>query len=487
MQKLTDAQITQKLQEGRNYKRLYYELKGKYDELRVENTQLKTLLAEQKAMFEAIIETQNARITELETMVFGRKKRPRSGGGHTAPKPPPRDAASYRRPKPSEDDITSEEHHAIDACHHCGGPLSDKETYTRYIEDIILAALDNLARFRTTEKHTIERGYCVSCGKFSSAQDVRGSEVTLGPNVRSLVCYLVTLGDHSYSQVIRLLWDLYHFKISDGEITNILDDRRRELLPEYERLKDSIRAGPAVHMDESRWRIQSEHAGYAWSMSSTTSSDVVFKLAESRGMGNAEDLLGLHSTTGHLAAEAFVGIGITDRYPGYKHLFARHQICWAHLQRTAKDLTHLQCLGTAKLKHVTMFYRNLAAVYSAIRVYQEEPFDETKRQAQAEQLLERTKRLCVPHRLDPKKLRDLKAGILEYQDCLFICLTVDGIPADNNRAERDIKQLVIKRRKSLGSKTAKGARTLEVLLSVCISLYKRDRDTFFANFHALTV
>lgn len=229
-------------------------------------------------------------------------------------------------------------------------------------------------------------------------------------------------------------------------------------------------------MDESRWRIQSEHAGYAWSMSSTTNSDVVFKLADSRGMGNAEELLG----------ENFQGIGVTDRYPGYKNLFWLHQICWAHLQRTAKDLTHLERLSKAKQKHVTRFYQRLAAVYATIRDYQEQPFDENKRKEQADQLLEQTEQLCQPHKLDPKKLTDLKAGILEYRGCLFICLAVDGIPADNNRAERDIRQLVIKRRKSLGSKTTKGARTLEVLLSICWSLYNRDRDNFFNNFHTLT-
>jgi transposase len=474
MSKLSEEQIKQKLIEGRNYKRLYCELKVKYDDLKAENEQLKQELLDQRQYFSSIIETQAAQIAELQTMVFGKKKRPRSGGGH---KPPgkTRNAASYRRPKPAEDKVTSEEHHPIDACNHCSGPLTDKEEYARFVEDIILAALSAAARFKTVEKHTIERGYCVPCGKYSSAQNLRGQEVSLGPNVRSLVCYLVTLRDHSYDQVINLLWDLYRFKITDGEITNILDARRLQLLPAYEDLKESIRAGPAVHMDESRWRIQSEHAGYAWSMSSTTSTDVVFKLADSRGKGNDEELLGKN----------FQGVGITDRYPGYKNLFWLHQICWAHLQRTAKDLTHLECLGRAKQKHVTKFYRQLAAIYASIRTYQEEPFDETKRKTQADTLLEQTKQLCRPHMLDPKKLTDLKAGILEYQDCLFVCLTTDGIPADNNRAERDIKQLVMKRRKSLGSKTPKGARTLEVLLSICWSLYNRDRDNFFPNFHSL--
>lgn len=474
--KLSEAEIKKRLVRLTNLERLHAQDQQIKAELRAENKQLRTDITELKEYFSGIIETQAARITELETQVYGRKNRFRSGGGHKAPKPP-RDAASYRRPKPSDDEVTSEEHHPISACHHCGGPLTDKEKYTRFVEDIILAALNTATQLKTVVTQTIERGYCVSCGKYSSAQDLRGQEVTLGPIVRTFICYLVTLLDCSYDQVRRILWDMYRFKITDGEITNILDVRRLELLSTYEELKATIRAGPAVHMDESRWRIQSEHSGYAWSMSSTTSSDVVFKLADNRGKGNAEELLG----------ENFQGVGITDRYPGYKDLFALHQICWAHLQRTAKDLTHLECLPKAKQKHVTSFYQKLAAVYAAIRAYQQEPFDGTSRKAQAKKLLEQTIQLCQPNKLDPKKLTDLKAGILEYRDCLFLCLTVDGIPADNNRAERDIKQLVIKRRKSLGSKTPKGARTMEVLLSICWSLYNRDRDNFFPKFHALAV
>lgn len=475
---LSQTEISNRLIRLTNLERLHAgDQKAKAD-LRAEVKTLKSILAETTARFEALLEAQAARITELETEIYGRK--PKGGKRSSAPKSTPkqpRDAASYRRPKPADDIVTSEHHHAITGCHHCGAPLTDKQEYSRFIEDIILAALSNTSQFRTVEKHTVVRGWCVPCGKYSSAADLRGQDVTLGPNVRSLVCYLITLRDHSYDQVIRLLWDLYGFKMTSGEITTILNARSLQLLPEYERLKQTIRASPAVHLDESRWRIQSEGgAGYAFSMSSSTNTDVVFKLADSRGKGNAEELLG----------DNYQGVGITDRYGAYKHMFTLHQICWAHLQRNAKDLTHLECLGRAKLKHVTNFYQELAGMYASIRCYQSQPFEQEQRDGQAMELLEQALQLCRPHLLDPKKLKDLKQGILDYQDCLFICLKLDGIPADNNRAERDIRKLVMKRKKSLGVKTIKGARTLEVLLSVCWSLYNRDRNNFFANFQALT-
>src|SRR5258706_10013559 len=110
MPKLSEEQTKQKLIEGRNYKRLYFELKVKYDGLKAGNKQLEQELLDQRQYFSTIIETQAAQISELQTTVFGRKKRPRSGGSHRPPEQP-RDAASYRRPKPTEEEITSEEHH----------------------------------------------------------------------------------------------------------------------------------------------------------------------------------------------------------------------------------------------------------------------------------------------------------------------------------------------------------------------------------------
>jgi transposase len=304
--------------------------------------------------------------------------------------------------------------------------------------------------------------------------------VTIGPVVRSLITYLIVQVDQTYNQVVDLLWQLYRFKIHSGEIAHILAERRGDYLPMYEQLKTSVRAGPA-HMDETSWPIQSEQgSGYAHVIAGVDGTqgehDVVYVLADSRGKGNSEKLIGNN----------YHSVGITDRYGSYQDLFpGGHQICWAHLHRNARDITRLECLGKAKLKHVTKFYDQLASIYADIRKYQAEPFDEAKRQEQADKLLEQTKMLCKPHRLDPKKLQDLKSGILKYQDCLFLCLTVDGIPADNNKAERSLRKLVIKRRKSFGVKTMKGARTMEVLLSVCQSLYNRDRDKFLVNLHGL--
>jgi transposase len=114
-----------------------------------------------------------------------------------------------------------------------------------------------------------------------------------------------------------------------------------------------------------------------------------------------------------------------------------------------------------------------------------ERFNEYQRRRHTDRLLIQVRDLCQPHALDPHKLKNLKAHMLDYEHALFTCLTVDGIPSDNNRAERDLRPLVIKRKKSFGSKTEQGAKALEVVLSVVWSTWRRDRATFWQYLQSL--
>ena len=131
MNKLTDEQIRLRLQEGRNYKRLYAELKVMFDEVVKEHKQCPKLLAEQQQ----IIETLKVRVGELETMVFGKRRKPPTG--HYLPDLPkpevlPRNKDSYRRPIPPASAITNEEPVLLESTCQCGGKFKEITTHERY-------------------------------------------------------------------------------------------------------------------------------------------------------------------------------------------------------------------------------------------------------------------------------------------------------------------------------------------------------------------
>ena len=221
MNKLTDEQIKLCLQEGRNYKRLYLELKYRYDrdvgKLKQENKDLHQLLSQ--ALEHS--KTQAIQIAELQTMVFGKKHKPPTGHYESdlaKAKPKPRDKSSYRRPIPPAYAITTEEPVPLPEICACGGMFIEITEHERYEEDIPLPELTENYRAHLVTKYVIERGVCKSCSKATSGRDLSGQAVILGPNIRLFICHLVTVLGLSYAQVIQLCQSLYSIHVTDGQI-----------------------------------------------------------------------------------------------------------------------------------------------------------------------------------------------------------------------------------------------------------------------------
>ena len=95
--------------------------------------------------------------------------------------------------------------------------------------------------------------------------------------------------------------------------------------------------------------------------------------------------------------------------------------------------------------------------------------------------------IAKPYANDPVKLQTIKKGLLKNQEKYFTCLMFHNVPTTNNRAERALRHLVLKRKSSFGSKTQKGANTMSILCSVLLSLWWRKPDNFFKEYSALLV
>jgi transposase len=250
-------------------------------------------------------------------------------------------------------------------------------------------------------------------------------------------------------------------------------------LPAYNQLKTDIRAAPIVHADETPWPIQQlQGAGYAWNLCPANSPKVCFALEQSRGATYAKSMFGQDSD------QPFAGIRVTDDYGPYRNpdLPGQQQLCWAHLYRTIRDLRYNTSLPEEQLAYVEAWYASFAGIYQDLRMYLSEPYDEVVRTTQAAELWKQTENLGQqpePIRGEPDKLRRLKAQLLRAgQDRLFICLPRDT-PCDNNRAERDLRQLVLKRKRSFGSKTEKGAQALATILSLCTTTWRTNPTGYF--------
>ena len=478
---LTKQEIYERIKDWRNIKKLHHAARDRIaiqDVLIKEQAEQIRLLKQENALQKKMIETLQLQVEELKVMVFGRSKKKdhdsddsSSDSSPTKPKIQ-RDASTYHRAVPSPEDITAEETHAIDICPDCHTPLTKIKTAEFYEEDILLP--QKPIQFKTVIKHIVEKGYCAICTKWRPALPLPPIPVVIGGKVRALVSYASVILRLSYEQIQHLLSDLYAFPISQGEITNILDREAQKLTPAHEQLKTAIRAQPAVHYDETGWNVQKENQGnHAWVMTGTETSDAVFLMGRSRGKGNAEEMMG-KDTVQH--------IGISDNYGAYRILFEKHQLCWAHPLRKLRDLTQSDALDQKTRAHCREAYLEFSSLYGDVRAILITPFDLEQRVKIQDELVQRFQTITTPHAGDPKKLATIKESLQKNIDCYFTCMTHEGIPADNNKAERALRHLVLKRKISFGSRTQKGADTLSVLASVLLSLWWRKPQNFFGEY-----
>lgn len=467
--RLSDDVIAARMVELRNLRKARVRDRKQIAALKAENKELRQLLNQALEQNK----TQAIQIAELQTMVFGKKRKPPTGTpvlDKDKPEPQERTNASYRRPIPPAAAMTSEV--AVPLPDHClcGGKLQNNTTHERYEEDIPLPELTAGYRSKLVAKYVITRGVCVRCGKVTSGRNLGGQKVTLGPNVRLLVCHLVSTLGLSYAQVTSLLRSLYGLAVSDGEVAYILRKQHERWLPAYSRLKADIRAAPAVHADETPWAIQQNDGyGYAWCLSDANSDKVCYALENSRGAIHARTLIG----------ERFTGVRISDDYGVYRSLPGMQQLCWAHLYRCIRDLRYNDNLPEEQLPNVTWWYEQFASIYDDLRQYLTEPYNAAARATQSDMLWRRLQPLRQTNTAEPQKLTKLKMQLARAgQAKLFACL-IYNTPCDNNRAERDLRQLVLKRKRSFGSQTERGAKALATILSLCTTTWRTQPTGYF--------
>lgn len=449
--------------------------------LKSENVRLRervALLEKENALLREQVSDVLVQLEELQRKVFGRKWRkppPRNDSGIPSQPSSPRTPETYRRPPPPEEEITETKDFPIESCRDCQTPLSDLKLVVRYQEDIVPPEQWHKV-LKRVEKHRITTGWCTHCSKRMAAVPISPHLVSLGENVKRFVPYLIVVQRMGFEQVENFLHDTAHLSLSDGELSNILESQSHRLYPRYEELKTTVSNQKGAHYDETTWKTQQEeHGNFAWVKTGTESPDTLFLLGQSRGKGNAENLRGENPDQ----------IGITDDYGAYRTLFKEHQLCWAHPLRRLRELSQSDHLTEGQRISCQQTYEHFANLYEELRTALQEPFDLAERRAIKQSLRARLQHLTILSDRDPPKLQRIKQSLRQNQESYFTCLLHEGIPADNNKAERHLRHLVLKRKISFGSKTQKGADVMSILCSVLLSLWWSRPKNFFAEYAKL--
>ncbi len=332
-------------------------------------------------------------------------------------------------------------------CPDCGGLLEDKGCKTRGVIDVE-------ALRRQTVHFQLEQKYCPRCRRRVRARapgvmprSLLGNRLLAHVAVQHYV-FGVTLG-----QLENQL------QIGGGTLLGALHQLAHRLEPACEQLVKEYRRAPIKHADETGWRTDG-HNGYAWLFCSETIS--LFRFRQSRSGQIAAEVLG---------ARRLIGVLVVDRYHGYNRAPCALQYCYAHLLRDVQDLEK-EFPGQPEVLTFVAAMAPLLARAMKLRGLGL-PTQEFLRQAANTQGQITAVAQAPAQHPGIQKIQNL---FREKSRRLFHWAKDPKIPAENNRAERELRPLVIARKISFGSQSVAGARTREVLMSVLHTLRKRTDD-----------
>jgi hypothetical protein len=244
--------------------------------------------------------------------------------------------------------------------------------------------------------------------------------------------------------------------ISLGTVIDIFHRLGRYFEPLMEALKEAYRTAPVKHADETGWRNDGQN-GYAWLFCTVTLSIFLFKNTRSSSVPK-----------GIFGSEVLPGVLVVDRYNGYNKAPLKIQYCYAHLLRDVEKLAK----DSPDNEEVARFTGALIPLMAQAMHLASQKISDGEYYRAATKLKKNIMAVSrsPAHHLGIRAIQDI---FTTHKNRLFHWVTDRSVPADNNRAERDLRPTVIARKVSFGSSSDAGAQTRSVLMSVLHTLNKR--------------
>lgn len=310
----------------------------------------------------------------------------------------------------------------------------------KYVEDIVPAR-------RTVTLLKYRRGRCSGCGRTLRHPDASaGPPVATGKNLAAHLAVLRNSGI-TYRQLASISGETLGLPLSPSGALGIVARTTDRLNPSYEHLLSLLPEQEVLHADETGWKVRAD-LHYVWVMCNRKLA--CYHVDKSRSSAVPKNLLGTD----------YKGTAHCDFYAAYNFL-GKTQRCLVHLMRDVKKEREM-LPGSEALRQ---FEDRLWAFIEQGRAVQKIE-DGAERAKQAETLKKEIVRIGKMRMPSVGKGEALAKRILKYRDDIVRFAGDPALEWHNNRAERQIRPLVVSRKMSFGSDTREGARKTCVLHSV---------------------
>ena len=322
----------------------------------------------------------------------------------------------------------------MDACDNCGKNLKNSSVLKSKNEHIVE---DILKPVETTEVVKIikEKKYCKDCQQVTTAKSGRALPgADIGLNATVLICYLWVSLCLPFTKIADYLASFFGLKISTSGLSKHVIMVSKVMKDIHDEILQDVQIGVTLFADETGWHVKGKN-WWLWVFGTETTA--YFTMDQSRGSDVVRRVLG----------EIFLGVLVVDGWSAYLSLICEKQTCMAHIFRKIKKLRD----AFPELISIGKFYIKLRRII----------LDGEKLQKQRKKLGEIVfnRRLLLLHKRleklvqweNPNEiLKAIIKKVIRQQPRILTFIEYDGVPSDNNYAERLIRIGVLKRKVSGG-------------------------------------
>jgi hypothetical protein len=218
-------------------------------------------------------------------------------------------------------------------------------------------------------------------------------------------------------------------RVSNGTTINFVKYVSRYYAPTEHLLIQWLLHSPFIHADETQISIQGTDY-YVWVF--TDGLHVVFKMTATR-----------EATIVHEFLENYEGVLISDFYPGYDAVPCRQQKCLVHLIRDLNDDLWSNPFNIEFEAFVLEVKNLLMPIFLAVETYGLKRRHLQKFHPVIERFYQKH---IVDRTYTSETTIKYQKRLQRYRHSLFTFLDEDGIPWQNNTAERALRHLAVQRK-----------------------------------------
>ena len=302
---------------------------------------------------------------------------------------------------------------------------------------------------------------CPKCKHVTQARPKGRQRRMCGPNLIAIITLLVGVYQLSRRRAVACMGDLLGVDLSLGLVSKIEKQVGPMLAPAHDEASRAVQRASAKNLDATGW-LRSGVGETLWVIASKTA--VVFHIVSDASKATLKPLMG-----------TLKGILMSDRGSQFGFwAMTRRQICWAHLLRKFVSFSeHPDARVQSAAEKLVLLSQAMFSAWHRVR-------DGTDTRASFQTFIANLRPVIEGH-LDGLVVLEINgvsgscADMLKHREALWTFAHVRGVEPTNNHAEQLIRAFVVWRRKTFGTRSERGDRFAERVMTVVETCRKRER------------